>query len=88
MKYRIALWASLGSLVAGGWALYAFTSRPPTLTSADPILTFVEITCPVMFAGMHFHFPISFYWSLVANASTYALIGLIVEILRRQQARA
>jgi len=84
MNRRIGMWAVVGFLVAGFWALYAFASTPPPLTSADPILTLVELTCPVVLAGFRFHFPVSVYWSLVANAATYALIGLIVESLRRQ----
>ena len=31
---------------------------------------------------MHFHFALGLYWSLLANAATYGLIGLIVESLR------
>ena len=84
MKYRIAMWASAGFLVAGCWTLYAFTSAPPAMTSADPIMTLVEFTCPVVLASVYFHFGVSLYWSLLANAATYALVGLIVETLRRQ----
>jgi len=82
MKYRIGMWASAGFLVAGCWALYAFATTPPAMTSADPILTLVEFTCPVVFASLHFHFSVSLYWSLLANASTYVLIGLIGETMR------
>ena len=84
MKYRIGMWASAGFLVAGCWALYAFAIKSPAMTSADPVLTLVEFTCPVVFASLHFHFGVSLYWSLVANASTYALIGLIGETLRQR----
>ena len=54
------------------------------MTSADPIVGLVELTCPVVFASVHFHFPLGLYWSLLANAATYGLIGLIVEAFRRQ----
>ena len=84
MKYRIAMWASAGFLIACCWALYAFATTPPAMTSADPIVTFVEFTCPVVFASIHFHFALGLYWSLLANAATYGLIGLIVESLRHQ----
>jgi hypothetical protein len=84
MKYRIAMWASAGFLIAGCWALYTFATIPSAMTSADPILTLVEITCPVVFASLHFNFALALYWSVVANAATYGLIGLIVETLRRQ----
>jgi hypothetical protein len=82
MKYRIAMWASAGLLVAIGWAVYAFASTAPAMTSTDPIMTLVELTCPIVFAGMHFNFGISLFWSLVANVATYALLGVIVESVR------
>jgi hypothetical protein len=88
MKCRIGMWASAGFLIAGCWALYVFATAPPAMTSADPVLTLVEFTCPVIFAGLVFHFGVSLYWSLLANASTYALIGLIVETTRRSLNRA
>lgn len=84
MKYRIGMWASAGFLVAGGWALYAFATTPPAMTSADPIMSLVELTCPVVLASMRLHFGVSLYWSLAANTATYALIGLMVEMLRRR----
>jgi len=83
MKYRMAMWAGAGFLVAAGWALYAYASHPPALTSADPMLALAEITCPIAFASMHFHFGVSLYASLIANAATYGLVGLAVESLRR-----
>jgi hypothetical protein len=81
MKYRIAMWASVGFLVAGGWALYfAWSNKDNPI---PPIVsTLSRLTCPVAIAGSHF--PLSLYWVLVANVATYAVVGLIVEILRRQ----
>ena len=84
MRYRIAMWAGAGFLIAVGWALYAMATQPPVMTSADPILTLVEITCPIAFASFHFHFGVSLYSSLLANAATYALVGVIVEAVRRK----
>ena len=55
MKYRIAMWAGVGFIVATCWALYAFAITPPAMTSADPIVALVEFTCPVVFASVHFH---------------------------------
>ena len=88
MKYRIGIWAAAGFLVAGCWALYAFATTPPAMTSAEPIMNLVELTCPVVLVSMRLHFGISLYWSLVANAATYALTGLMVETLRRKLAPA
>ena len=85
MKYRIAAWSGMGFLVAGCWAIYAILSKPPALTSADPILPLVRLTCPITLVSFY---PLSLYWVLVANAATYALLGLIVETLRRRPRRA
>jgi hypothetical protein len=84
LKYRIAAWASVGFLIAACWALYAFATTPPPITSADPVATLVEFTCPVVLAGTYFHFGVSLYWSLLANAATYTWLGLIVETLRQR----
>jgi hypothetical protein len=84
MKYRIAMWASGGFLVAGFWALYFFPTAPIPITSAEPMWTLARLTCPVVFASFYFHFPLSVYWAILANAATYGLIGLIVESLRPQ----
>jgi hypothetical protein len=81
MKYRIGMWAGTGFLVAGCWALYAFATTPPALTSADPIMTLVRFTCPIAILSFY---PIRLYWVLLANAATYALVGLIVETLRQR----
>jgi hypothetical protein len=83
MRYRIELWTCAGFLIAASWALYAFATQPPALTSADPLWTLAQITCPIAFASMHFHFGVSLYWCLIANAVTYALIGVAVETLRK-----
>jgi hypothetical protein len=81
MKYRIVIWATAGFLVAVGWAVYAFASTPPALTFNDPIMTLVEISCPIALIRS---FPIRMEWTFLANAATYAFVGLIVENLRQQ----
>jgi prolipoprotein diacylglyceryltransferase len=81
MKYRIAIWAAAGFLVASWWAVYfSFASKDhPT----EPIVsTLIRLTCPVAIVGSHF--PVSLYSALVANVATYALLRLVVETLRRQ----
>jgi hypothetical protein len=82
MRYRIAMWATAGLLVAVGWAVYAFATTAPAMTSTNPIMALVELTCPIVFVGMHFNFGVSLFWSLVANVATYTLLGAIVESAR------
>jgi hypothetical protein len=86
MKRRIGFWAIAGFLVAAGWAVYAFASTPPAFTSADPMTTLVRLTCPIAILGSHY--PISLYVCLLANAATYASLGLTVETLRHHHAHA
>jgi hypothetical protein len=81
MKYRIARWAAAGFLVASGWAVYFLVASKDHLI--EPIVsTLIQLTCPVAIVGSYY--PVSLYSALVANVATYALIGLIVETLRRQ----
>ena len=82
MTRRIAIWATVGFLIAGFWAVYYSLRGPVPITSTERILApFARITCPIAFLGYH---PISIYWSILANIATYAMIGLIWETLRRQ----
>jgi len=83
MKYRIAIWASTGFLVAGFWAIFAITTFPSTNERMRDVWTLVNLTCPVAIAGRHY--PFSLYEVLAANAFTYAVVGLIVETLRHRR---
>jgi hypothetical protein len=79
MTNRIGIWASAGVIVAAGWALYAFVARP--MTFADPVMILVQLTCPIAILRAY---PLRLEWVLLANAATYALVGLLVETLRHQ----
>ena len=81
MKYRIAMWSSAGFLVAIGWAVY-FASTSKDIPIGPMVSTLIRLTCPIAIAGSHY--PISIYLAVVANVATYALVGLMVETLRRQ----
>lgn len=82
MKYRIALWASAGFLVAVFWAIYfAMVSKDIPI---QPIVhTLASLSCPISLVGEYFHFGVKLSWVLVTNTAFYALFGLIVETLRR-----
>ena len=81
MKYRITIWAAAGFLVASGWAVYFFL-KDKDLPIEPLVSTLVRLTCPIAIVGAHY--PVSVYSALAANVATYALVGLVVEILRRQ----
>ncbi len=81
MRYRIAIWAAAGFLVASGWAVYFLVASDDHMI--EPIVsTLAQLTCPVVILGSQF--PVSLSSALVANVATYALAGLVVEALRRQ----
>jgi hypothetical protein len=51
----------------------------------EPIVhTLGSLTQPVVLIGSYFHFGVSFYLVMLANAARYALVGLIVETLRQR----
>jgi len=81
VKYRIAIWAAAGFLVAGGWAVYFFLANKD-LPIEPLVSTLVRLTCPIAIVGAHY--PVSIYSALLANVATYALVGLVVETLRRR----
>ena len=85
MKYRVGIWGSAGFLVAVGWALY-FSVANKDLPAGPIVNALTRATCPIAIAGMHF--PISMYWVFLANAATYALLGLMVGTLRERFSHA
>jgi hypothetical protein len=79
MRNRIARWAGAGFVVAAFWILYAAIS-PITAEQMQYLRILAGITCPITLAS---HYAIGLSWVLIANAATYALVGLIVETLRK-----
>jgi hypothetical protein len=75
------MWAAAGLLVASGWAAYFFVASKDH-PIAPIVSTLLWLTCPVAIVGSHY--PVSLYSALAANVATYTLLGLAVEILRRQ----
>src|SRR5882672_5477500 len=71
VKYRIAMWATAGFLVASGWAIYFLVASKDH--PIEPIVsTLVRLTCPVAIVGSHYS--VSLYSTLVGNVATYALL--------------
>jgi len=80
MKRRIAIWASVGALVAVCWTIYASATFPTPLAAVGIARTLVYLTCPIALAHQY---ALSFYFVLLGNAATYALVGMVVESIRR-----
>ena len=80
MKRRIAIWASVGALVAVCWTIYASATFPTPLAAVGIARTLVYLTCPIALAHQY---ALSFYFIMLGNAATYALAGTVVENIRR-----
>lgn len=81
MKYRVAIWAAAGFVLASGWAVY-FLVRNKDLPIEPMLSILVRLTCPIAIVGSHY--PVSLYLALAINVATYALVGLVVETLWRR----
>jgi hypothetical protein len=77
MKLRIAIWTAAGALVVVLWTLYISATSPAPL---GILWTLAYLTCPIALAR---HYALSFYFVLIMNAATYALVGTVVETIRR-----
>ncbi len=77
MKLRIAIWSGVGALVVVFWNLYISATSP---TPLGMVWTLAYLTCPIALAH---HYALSFYSVLLMNAATYALVGSVVETMRR-----
>jgi hypothetical protein len=88
MKRRIIMWAGGGFLVAAFWAIYFFPTAANVIANHPGIWALACFTCPVVFASLHFGIGVPIFWAALANAATYALLGLAVETYRKQADQA
>jgi hypothetical protein len=80
MKSRIAIWSGLGALVVVVWRVYISVTLSNPLGTGGVGRALVYLTCPIAIASQH---PQGFYFVLLMNAATYALVGSVVETTRR-----
>ena len=77
------MWASVGFIVAVGWGFY-FANANRAEPIGPIIYRLASLTQPlVAVAASYGNFPIGLRTAVVANVATYALIGLILETIRR-----
>lgn len=88
MKYRIAMWATAGFMIAVWWAIVAIIVDPSVITTNPVAWTLARLTCPLMLAGSYFHFGVRLSWVLLSNAAVYGLAGLTAETFRRRLSHA
>ena len=82
MRIRIAIWAYVGFVVAACWAFFILAASPFANERMQGLRPLAWVTCPIT---LDTHQPIALYTVLIANAATYALVGLIVETLRKNR---
>ncbi|MDA0207472.1 MAG: hypothetical protein O3A53_18270 [Acidobacteria bacterium] len=82
--YRMAIWASVGVLIALAWGIY-FAGADKGLAITPTVRALAALTQPAVAAVLSFEpsTRISIYSSAVANTAAYTLLGLVVESLRR-----
>jgi len=87
---RIAGWAIAGLFVVCWWFIYVFGTLPIPKVSTSPVFVWnlIQLTCPIAFIDSHFHLGLPVYGVMLANAATYAVLGLIVETMRRKPGQA
>ena len=77
MKHRIAMWTGAGALIAVLWTIYISTT---STTPLGIVRTLAYLSCPISLAHQH---ALNFYFVLLFNAATYAMVGTVVETVRR-----
>ncbi|HEX6495851.1 MAG TPA: hypothetical protein VF018_10230 [Acidobacteriaceae bacterium] len=82
MKCRIAMWAAVGFIVSGVWAILTFLS-PPMTFGGPAVRNLAVLVQPIALVSFRFHVPMHFLQVMIANAATYGLLGLMVETMRR-----
>ena len=81
---EVAVWAGAGFLVSIGWGLY-FAMRSKAIPIEESIYVLARLTQPAVAAILYIKpgFPLGLIWVAVANAASYAVIGSIVEKIKR-----
>ena len=83
--FRIILWAAAGFLISAGWGLY-FAVANKRVQIGPIVYALARLTEPAAAVVIYFNpnYPLGLRAVVIANAATYALLGLIVETTRRR----
>ena len=81
---RIVLWASAGFFVSLGWGFY-FANANKGIPIASTVYALATLTQPTAAIVLYLkpNLPLGLTWVAVANAATYAMLGLMVETIRQ-----
>jgi hypothetical protein len=82
--FKIVLWATAGFLVAAGWGFY-FATADKSIPIGPIVYVLARLTAPTAAVVLYFNpdYLLSLRAVEIANAITYAVIGLIVQTIRR-----
>jgi hypothetical protein len=85
VTFHVGVWAAAGLLIAMGWGLYFATANKAT-PIRPLVYALARLTQPVVATVVYFNpdVPLDLHSAVVANAATYALVGIIVETVRKQ----
>ena len=79
------MWAGAGLAVMSFWTVYfVVTTQIPMAPRESIAWALARLTCPIMPASFYFNFPVDIFPAFLANAISYAMVGLIVEFLHRK----
>ena len=78
MNRRIGLWMLVGLTVACCWAVVAALVGPPYNPGRSTVAAF---TAPALLIGRRM--PLGMLWSVLLNGVMYAVVGFVIELLRR-----
>jgi hypothetical protein len=84
MLFHIAMWAIVGAAIARGWGLY-FATADKAIPVSSTVFTLASITNPVATVVNYFQVPFGLTAAVAWNAGAFAVIGLILEMLRRHK---
>jgi hypothetical protein len=85
MTFRLTLWAIAGFVVSLRWGLY-FASADKSLPIGSNVYTLAFVTQPIATAIAYYlrtTTGVSLSSVAIINAATYALLGFVIETLRR-----
>jgi hypothetical protein len=84
VTFRVGMWAAAGLLIAMGWGLYFATANKAT-PIGPLVFVMARLTQPVVALIVSYLTPdVGLRAAVIANAATYAMVGLFVETVRKQ----
>jgi hypothetical protein len=85
ISFRIVMWSIAGFLVSAAWGFY-FATADKSIPIGQIVYALARLTEPAAAIVISFnsHYPLGLRAVEFMNAVTYALLGLIVETIRRR----